>query len=91
MPSVGPSLRTSEVGRCQLHSEGLTIEQAAKGLNVSDMQVGALLKMGEFRGIQVGGRGYLARLCRCGLFPEIRGRKNPMHRRICEVREDRWA
>ncbi|MFJ5696563.1 helix-turn-helix domain-containing protein [Arthrobacter sp. NPDC093139] len=35
----------------------LTIEQAAEELNVSDSQIRALLKTGELRGIQVGGRG----------------------------------
>lgn len=35
----------------------LTVEQVAEELNVSDVQVRALLKTGELRGIQVGGRG----------------------------------
>lgn len=35
----------------------LTIEQAAEELNVSDSQIRALLKTGELRGIQIGGRG----------------------------------
>ncbi|MBE4720120.1 helix-turn-helix domain-containing protein [Pseudarthrobacter sp. AB1] len=35
----------------------LTIGQAAEELNVSPVQVRALLKTGELRGIQVGGRG----------------------------------
>lgn len=35
----------------------LTIEQAAEELNVSDNQIRALLRAGELRGIQVGGRG----------------------------------
>lgn len=35
----------------------LTIDQIAEELNVSDVQVRALLKSGELRGIQVGGRG----------------------------------
>lgn len=34
----------------------LTIEQVAEELNVSAIQVRALLKAGELRGIQVGGR-----------------------------------
>ncbi|MDR6417566.1 helix-turn-helix domain-containing protein [Pseudarthrobacter sulfonivorans] len=35
----------------------LTIEHAAEELNVSDSQIRALLRTGELRGIQVGGRG----------------------------------
>jgi excisionase family DNA binding protein len=35
----------------------LTVEQAAEELNVSDSQIRALLKAGELRGIQIGGRG----------------------------------
>lgn len=35
----------------------LTIEQAAQELNVSEHQIRALLKAGEMRGIQIGGRG----------------------------------
>jgi excisionase family DNA binding protein len=35
----------------------LTIDQAAEELNVSDSQIRALLRTGELRGIQVGGRG----------------------------------
>ncbi|WP_457966869.1 helix-turn-helix domain-containing protein [Arthrobacter sp. D1-29] len=35
----------------------LTIEQAAEELNVSHSQIRALLKIGELRAIQVGGRG----------------------------------
>lgn len=35
----------------------LTIEQAAEELNVSESQIRVLLKTGELRGIQVGGRG----------------------------------
>lgn len=35
----------------------LTIEQAADELNVSSSQIRALLKTGELRAIQVGGRG----------------------------------
>ncbi|MUU73532.1 helix-turn-helix domain-containing protein [Pseudarthrobacter sp. GA104] len=35
----------------------LTIEQAAEELNVSHSQIRALLKTGELRAIQVGGRG----------------------------------
>lgn len=35
----------------------LTIEQAAEELNVSHSQIPALLKTGELRAIQVGGRG----------------------------------
>lgn len=35
----------------------LTIEQAAEELNVSSSQIRALLKTGELRAIQVGGRG----------------------------------
>jgi excisionase family DNA binding protein len=34
-----------------------TIDQVAEELNVSDSQVRALLRSGELRGIQVGGRG----------------------------------
>ena len=35
----------------------MTIEQAAEELNVSSSQIRALLKTGELRAIQVGGRG----------------------------------
>ncbi|GAA2130781.1 hypothetical protein GCM10009825_12010 [Arthrobacter humicola] len=35
----------------------LTIEQAAEELNVSDAQIRTLLRAGELRGIQIGGRG----------------------------------
>lgn len=35
----------------------LTVEQAAEELNVSPSQIRALLKTGELRAIQVGGRG----------------------------------
>ncbi|MFD5277515.1 helix-turn-helix domain-containing protein [Pseudarthrobacter sp. NPDC058362] len=35
----------------------LTIEQAAEELNVNPNQIRALLRTGELRGIQVGGRG----------------------------------
>lgn len=35
----------------------LTIEQAAEELNVNPNQIRALLRSGELRGIQVGGRG----------------------------------
>ena len=35
----------------------MTIEQVAQELNVSDIQVRALLRSGELRGFQVGGRG----------------------------------
>ncbi|MCO4263730.1 helix-turn-helix domain-containing protein [Pseudarthrobacter sp. MDT3-26] len=35
----------------------LTIDQVAEELNVSDAQVRALLKTGDLRGIQVGGKG----------------------------------
>lgn len=35
----------------------LTIDQVAEELTVSDVQVRALLKAGELRGFQVGGRG----------------------------------
>nr|WP_157243175.1 helix-turn-helix domain-containing protein [Pseudarthrobacter sp. GA104] len=35
----------------------MTIEQAAEELNVSHSQIRALLKTGELRAIQVGGRG----------------------------------
>lgn len=35
----------------------LTIEQVAQELNVSDIQIRALLRNGELRGFQIGGRG----------------------------------
>ena len=35
----------------------LTIEQVAQELNVSEAQIRALLRSGDLRGIQVGGRG----------------------------------
>ncbi len=35
----------------------MTIEQAAEELNVSESQIRALLKSGELRAIQIGGRG----------------------------------
>jgi excisionase family DNA binding protein len=35
----------------------LTIEQAAGELNVSESQIRAMLRSGELRGIQIGGRG----------------------------------
>jgi excisionase family DNA binding protein len=40
----------------------LTIAQAAEELNVNQNQIRALLRTGELRGIQVGGRGYLGQL-----------------------------
>lgn len=40
----------------------LTIEQVAQELNVGEPLVRAMLKSGELRGIQIGGRGYLAQL-----------------------------
>lgn len=52
----------------------LTIEQAAEELNVKSSLIRGLIKIGELRAIQVGGRGYLARLLRLmRIFPEIRG------------------
>lgn len=39
----------------------LTIAQAADELNVNQNQIRALLRTGELRGIQLGGRGYLGR------------------------------
>lgn len=42
----------------------LTIEQVAEELSVGIPQIKALVKSGELRGFQVGGRGYLARLLR---------------------------
>ena len=38
----------------------MTIEQVAQNLNVSDVQLRALLRSGELRGFQVGGRGRIA-------------------------------
>ncbi|BCW36042.1 hypothetical protein StoSoilA2_20980 [Arthrobacter sp. StoSoilA2] len=38
----------------------LTVEQVAEELNVFEVQVRALLKSGDLKGIQIGGRGYLA-------------------------------
>jgi excisionase family DNA binding protein len=35
----------------------LTIDQAAGELNVSESQIRAMLRSGELRGIQIGGRG----------------------------------
>ncbi|WP_342451743.1 excisionase family DNA-binding protein [Arthrobacter sp. H16F315] len=40
----------------------LTIEQVAEELNVGLPTVRMLLKYGELRGTQIGGRGYLAHL-----------------------------
>lgn len=61
----------------------LTIEQVAEELNVRASQIRALLKTGELRGIQIGGRGYLARLLRLmRIVPEIRGEERPMQRRV---------
>lgn len=39
------------------------ITQAAEELNVNQNQIRALLRTGELRGIQVGGRGYLGHSC----------------------------
>lgn len=39
------------------HVRFLTIEQVAKELNVGEPLVRSMLKLGELRGIQVGGRG----------------------------------
>jgi excisionase family DNA binding protein len=35
----------------------LTVEQTAEELNVSETQIRAMLRSGELRGIQIGGRG----------------------------------
>lgn len=51
-----------EDSNCPLRS--LTIEQVPQELNVGEPLVRGILKSGELRGIQVGGRGYLARLLR---------------------------
>lgn len=42
----------------------LSIEQVAQELNVGEPLVRGMLKSGELRGIQLGGRGYLAHLLR---------------------------
>jgi excisionase family DNA binding protein len=47
------------VGQEAARTRFLTIEQAAEELNVSLNQIRALLKTGELRAIQIGGRGYL--------------------------------
>jgi excisionase family DNA binding protein len=61
----------------------MTIEQVAEELNVSSNQVRALLKTGELRAIQVGGRGYLVRLLRLmRIVPQIRGEEHPMQCRV---------
>lgn len=61
----------------------LTTEQAAEELNVSSNQIRALLKTGELRAIQVGGRGYLARLLRLvRIFSEIWGEEHPTSCRV---------
>ncbi|TQJ36758.1 helix-turn-helix domain-containing protein [Arthrobacter sp. SLBN-122] len=39
----------------------MTPTQAAEELNVKPNQIHAMIKAGELRAIQVGGRGYLAR------------------------------
>ncbi|MUU70531.1 helix-turn-helix domain-containing protein [Pseudarthrobacter sp. GA104] len=39
----------------------LTIEQAAEELNVKESLIRGLIKAGDLRALQVGGRGYLAR------------------------------
>lgn len=44
---------TEEPTKCRF----LTTEQAAEELNVSSNQIRALLKTGELRAIQIGGRG----------------------------------
>jgi excisionase family DNA binding protein len=38
----------------------LTVEQAPQELSVSENQIRGMLKSGELRGFQLGGRGYLA-------------------------------
>lgn len=40
----------------------LTIEQAAEELNVGTPIIRGLVKSGELRGIQIGGRGYLGQI-----------------------------
>jgi excisionase family DNA binding protein len=42
----------------------LTPTQAAEELNVKPSQIHAMIKAGELRAIQIGGRRYLARLLR---------------------------
>ncbi|RAX15985.1 helix-turn-helix domain-containing protein [Pseudarthrobacter sp. AG30] len=39
----------------------LTIEQVAEELSVGEPLIRAMLKSGELRGLQIGGRGYLHR------------------------------
>ncbi|WP_338069019.1 helix-turn-helix domain-containing protein [Arthrobacter nitrophenolicus] len=68
----------------------LTPAQAADELNVKPTQIHALMKAGELRALQIGGRGYLARLPRLmTIVPEIRGEEHSVQRRVfCELRED---
>lgn len=55
----------------------VTIEQVADVLNVGLPTVRMLLKSGELRGIQVGGRGYLGRLVGLqGSLPVFLGRED---------------
>jgi excisionase family DNA binding protein len=58
----------------------LTIEQTAEELNVSDSQIRALLRTGDLRGIQVGGRGR-----RCAGLALVAATV------FCEVRKGRWG
>ncbi|MHA7297667.1 helix-turn-helix domain-containing protein [Pseudarthrobacter sp. MDT3-1] len=54
----------------------LTVDQVAEEPNVSDVQVRALLKSGDLRGIQIGGRGYLAQPIGSRQYlPRIQGQK----------------
>lgn len=61
----------------------LTIEQVAQELNVGDPLVRGMLKSGELRGIQVGGRNYLAYLLRLlRILPGIAGEERRMPREV---------
>lgn len=53
----------------------LTVEQAAEELNVKQSLIRGLIKTGELRAFQVGGRGYLAQSRgSMPFFPELMAR-----------------
>ncbi|MDQ0636407.1 excisionase family DNA binding protein [Arthrobacter pascens] len=61
----------------------LTLSQVREILNVGMPTIYALLSSGELRGLQLGGRGYLASLLRLlRIVPEIRGEEHPVQCRV---------
>ncbi|CAH0135540.1 hypothetical protein SRABI26_00335 [Arthrobacter sp. Bi26] len=57
----------------------LTVEQAAQELNVSDAAIRSLLRTGELRGFQVGGRGQW-----CTGIDDLQAYIDEAYRRVAE-------